>query len=405
MKRLVLLLMAAATVFAQAPAAAPKPVAVIPSYKQLTYPALKEVRPPEPVQVTLSNGMVAYLVPDHTTPLITVAVVMRMGAQLDPAGTKLYGKLVSNPSHVAAALRMMANWELEPLLKMLPNLKPLLVLVAAEGDRAIPPAVAVRVREIQPRAVIERLPGLGHGEVLDCLRLGGDGPGTGRDHVEAFRGELAAGVLLHVLGFRREADRERTLRVRRDRRQDVARGDEVEGQGLALFLHLAGRGRLDRVVRHRGGADEDVAVRDAGRTKVLGHRHGSVGHVARGNARIDLDELLVDVMRHLLRRRIRIAIDGDHLDAKALQGAATPARVVVVGGLEKHLGPPTIAEFLADQGKQVEDTEPDALVICDRQRNGEWEGRIKLWYHKPSMNYMGDRNYPPLPLNLGGVNG
>jgi 2,4-dienoyl-CoA reductase-like NADH-dependent reductase (Old Yellow Enzyme family)/thioredoxin reductase len=38
----------------------------------------------------------------------------------------------------------------------------------------------------------------------------------------------------------------------------------------------------------------------------------------------------------------------------ALEGAATGQRVVVVGGLDKHLGPPTIAEFLADQGKEVE---------------------------------------------------
>ncbi|HEV8298112.1 MAG TPA: FAD-dependent oxidoreductase [Acidimicrobiales bacterium] len=37
-----------------------------------------------------------------------------------------------------------------------------------------------------------------------------------------------------------------------------------------------------------------------------------------------------------------------------LRGAATAPRVVVVGGLDKHLGPPTIAEHLADQGKDVE---------------------------------------------------
>jgi 2,4-dienoyl-CoA reductase-like NADH-dependent reductase (Old Yellow Enzyme family)/thioredoxin reductase len=37
-----------------------------------------------------------------------------------------------------------------------------------------------------------------------------------------------------------------------------------------------------------------------------------------------------------------------------LRGATTSSRVVVVGGLDKHLGPPTIAEFLADQGRQVE---------------------------------------------------
>ncbi|PZA13520.1 alpha/beta hydrolase [Rhodopseudomonas palustris] len=84
------------------------------------------------------------------------------GSTIDPAGIKLYGKLVSSPHHVAAALRMMANWDLEPLLKALPNLKPRLVLVAAEGDRAIPPSVAVKVREILPKAVIERIPALGH---------------------------------------------------------------------------------------------------------------------------------------------------------------------------------------------------------------------------------------------------
>lgn len=84
------------------------------------------------------------------------------GSQLDPVGLRLYGKLISNPTHVAAALRMMANWDLEPLLAALPHLKPLLVLVAAESDTAIPPAVARKVQEIQPRAIIERLPGLGH---------------------------------------------------------------------------------------------------------------------------------------------------------------------------------------------------------------------------------------------------
>jgi len=37
-----------------------------------------------------------------------------------------------------------------------------------------------------------------------------------------------------------------------------------------------------------------------------------------------------------------------------LTGADTRSRVLVVGGLDNHLGAPTIAEFLADQGKQVE---------------------------------------------------
>ena len=46
-------------------------------------------------------------------------------------GIALYRKLVRSPAHVAAALRMMANWRLEPLLHDLPRLTTRLVLVAA----------------------------------------------------------------------------------------------------------------------------------------------------------------------------------------------------------------------------------------------------------------------------------
>jgi twinkle protein len=31
--------------------------------------------------------------------------------------------------------------------------------------------------------------------------------------------------------------------------------------------------------------------------------------------------------------------------------------------------------------------EPDALLICDKQRNGEWEGKVALWFDKESMRY------------------
>lgn len=84
------------------------------------------------------------------------------GSTIDPQGIVLYRKLVRSPAHVAAALRMMANWKLEPLLHDLPRLAPMLVLVTAANDRSIPPAVAQQVREILPDAAIERLPGLGH---------------------------------------------------------------------------------------------------------------------------------------------------------------------------------------------------------------------------------------------------
>ena len=84
------------------------------------------------------------------------------GSTIDEAGIALYRKLVRNPAHVSAALRMMANWKLEPLLHDLPRLTTALVMVVAANDRSISPDVAQQVREILPHAVIERLPGLGH---------------------------------------------------------------------------------------------------------------------------------------------------------------------------------------------------------------------------------------------------
>jgi pyruvate/2-oxoglutarate dehydrogenase complex dihydrolipoamide dehydrogenase (E3) component len=49
-------------------------------------------------------------------------------------------------------------------------------------------------------------------------------------------------------------------------------------------------------------------------------------------------------------------IDGDAVVGAldVLQGAAVGDRVVVVGGHEKHLAPPTLAEHLADRGCDVE---------------------------------------------------
>lgn len=49
-----------------------------------------------------------------------------------------------------------------------------------------------------------------------------------------------------------------------------------------------------------------------------------------------------------------------------------------------------------DEGKDVPSTEPDALLICDKQRNGEWEGSIGLWFHRQSMQYVGGPGDEPM---------
>lgn len=40
---------------------------------------------------------------------------------------------------------------------------------------------------------------------------------------------------------------------------------------------------------------------------------------------------------------------------------------------------------LSDEDKR----KPDAMLVVDKQRNGEWEGKIPLWYHKPSFQLLG----------------
>jgi len=89
-------------------------------------------------------------------------LIQNTGSNIDARGIALYRKLVRSPAHVAAALRMMANWRLEPLLHDLPRLATTLLLVAADNDRSISPDVARRVREVYAQALIERVPGLGH---------------------------------------------------------------------------------------------------------------------------------------------------------------------------------------------------------------------------------------------------
>ena len=50
------------------------------------------------------------------------------------------------------------------------------------------------------------------------------------------------------------------------------------------------------------------------------------------------------------------------------------------------------------ENKHIEANEPDALLICDKQRNGEWEGSIGLWFDKASQQYLGSDGDEPVAL-------
>lgn len=47
--------------------------------------------------------------------------------------------------------------------------------------------------------------------------------------------------------------------------------------------------------------------------------------------------------------------------------------------------------------------EPDARVAIEKQREGEFEGAFKLWFHAPSLRFVDDRLSPVEPYKLGEV--
>lgn len=49
-------------------------------------------------------------------------------------------------------------------------------------------------------------------------------------------------------------------------------------------------------------------------------------------------------------------------------------------------------------GKPIKEEEPDALLICDKQRNGEWEGRVALWFDPESQQFVDAPGARPLKL-------
>jgi magnesium chelatase accessory protein len=95
-------------------------------------------------------------------PAVVERLMRSTGSAVGPEGLDLYRRLARSPGHVAAALGMMAGWDLAALARDLPQLGEPLVLVAGSADRMIPPSHALRVRRLVPGARLVPLAGLGH---------------------------------------------------------------------------------------------------------------------------------------------------------------------------------------------------------------------------------------------------
>lgn len=92
----------------------------------------------------------------------TERLIHSTGSALPAIDADCYRYLVSQPGHVAAALKMMASWDLPKLESDLPKLALPVHLVACLEDRTVPPNQAERLRSLLPHAVLHQLPALGH---------------------------------------------------------------------------------------------------------------------------------------------------------------------------------------------------------------------------------------------------
>lgn len=98
-------------------------------------------------------------------PAVLGRLIDSTGSRLDARGLDLYARLVQNPDHAAGALGMMAQWDLPALAKRLPALRTPLHLLAASGDRTVPPHDARRAAALlatEARRPVLELHGLGH---------------------------------------------------------------------------------------------------------------------------------------------------------------------------------------------------------------------------------------------------
>ncbi len=89
-------------------------------------------------------------------------LIAKTGSRLGDAGIGYYAQLLRRPEHVEGALRMMAHWNLRPLLRDMAQLEPKLTLVVGDKDRATPPREQKAPARIAPRSELITLAGLGH---------------------------------------------------------------------------------------------------------------------------------------------------------------------------------------------------------------------------------------------------
>ena len=84
------------------------------------------------------------------------------GSSIDDRGQALYERLAHNEAHLRNVLRMMAQWELEPFARSLPQLQGPVTLISSARDGTVAPSVSERAAALIPKSSLIALPRWGH---------------------------------------------------------------------------------------------------------------------------------------------------------------------------------------------------------------------------------------------------
>jgi magnesium chelatase accessory protein len=95
-------------------------------------------------------------------PAAVERLIWGTGSQIDAKGIEYYARLIRFSQHTAAALGMMARWDLKALRADLPELSGELVMIVGANDLSVPPTEAGRVAAHRPGTRMATVYGAGH---------------------------------------------------------------------------------------------------------------------------------------------------------------------------------------------------------------------------------------------------
>lgn len=114
-------------------------------------------------RLLLSNAFMPHVFAWRARNRATVARLLAgTGSDIPDRNVELYARLFRSPAHVAATLKMMANWDLASLQRRLPYLATPILLLVGSRDLTVNPDEAAKAAERIPNARAETVPFAGH---------------------------------------------------------------------------------------------------------------------------------------------------------------------------------------------------------------------------------------------------